>query len=213
MLHCLSRLWSLTMKEHCLHVHMGQCKGQCQLSSIEVHIQTLIFWLIINIFKQCFRGTYVRGCTCDSQHGRFQGCVLGQLGVESGIHMSDGYFWLGGDIELKLGRMKKTTWSYQCVKEHVCVSVWVPEHRLWVKGTSAWALFYWNCYGLINTGMLFLCKGSHSRVINKYIKLYSALKCVSSIFVCKCIYLIYTHFWPLFDNLIVYVYLFALVLF
>ena len=38
-------------------------------------------YILINnqYFRQCFRDMYVRGCTCDSQCGRFQGCILGQL--------------------------------------------------------------------------------------------------------------------------------------
>ena len=44
--------------------------------------------------------------------------------------MSEDYFGLGGDIGLKLGRMKETIWGYQCVKGHVCASVWASECKL-----------------------------------------------------------------------------------
>ena len=50
-------------------------------------------------------------------------------------------------------------------------------------------------------------------VINNTVEYHKALKCLNFIFALSCIYLIYTHFDHLFDYLIVYICLFALVLF
>ena len=61
--------------------------------------------------------------------GYFRGVFQAIQWVDSGIHMGD-YFGLEGGTGLKLGRMRGSIWSYQCVKEHVCASVWVSEYKL-----------------------------------------------------------------------------------
>ena len=79
-LYDLSRLWLLTGEECCLQVQRGQYnvkvslihRGTCSNPDILINNQ---------YFGQYFRGTYVRWCTCGSQCGAFQGCVLGQPGV------------------------------------------------------------------------------------------------------------------------------------
>ena len=43
------------------------------------------------------------------------GCVLGKLGVVSGIHIYENNSGLGGGIWLKLCKMKGSVWVYQCV--------------------------------------------------------------------------------------------------
>ena len=58
-----------------------------------------------------------------------------------------------------------------------CVCVYI-----YMKGTSGWALFYWQCHSFTNTGVLFHLRGVIG-VTNKYTKLYDALKCVSCIFI------------------------------
>ena len=144
------------------------------------------------------------------------GVCFRPTGGVSGIHMIEDYFGLGGDIGLKLCRMKGSVWGYQCVR-HVCTSVWVSVHKLWVKGTSGWALFYWQCHNFTNTGVLFLFKGGHWGITNKYGKLYNALKCVNCIFIVFLTVIVFNWFihisWPFSDNLIVYFCLFVLVLF
>ena len=46
--------------------------------------------------------------------GGFRVCFRPTGGI-SGIHMSEDYFGLGGDIGLKCCRMKGSVWGYQCV--------------------------------------------------------------------------------------------------
>ena len=83
-----------------------KCKGgqyNVKASSIyRGNFQVAISWLLINIFRQCFKGMYVRRCTCGSQCGSLQWFGLGQLGGVSGIHMSGNYFGLGGVLDWNL---------------------------------------------------------------------------------------------------------------
>ena len=61
------------------------------------------------------------GCADGSQYKSFQGCVLGQLGGVSGIHMNGDYFGLGEGIGLKLGRMIGSIWGYPLCLKTLCV--------------------------------------------------------------------------------------------
>ena len=63
---------------------------------------------------------------------------------------------MGGGIELKLGRMIEEVWVYLCLYGHICAFVSVSVCKTCVKGTSAWALFYWKCHAFTGTGVLFL---------------------------------------------------------
>ena len=110
----------------------------------------------------------------------------------SGIHMSEDYCGLVGSTGLKLDRMKETVsmLSSMYVHQSACLSV----YEVWVK-VQVSGHCYWKCHSFINTGGLLGSKGVMG-VINNTAKFYKALKWLTCIFAVKCIYLIYTHFWP-----------------
>ena len=149
----MSRLWQLTGEVYCLQVQRQQYNVKANWI-YRGNFQITIFWLIINIFRQCFIGSYVRRCTCDSQSEIFQGCGWCQLGCVSGIHMSGIYFWLGVGTGVRLGRMIGGIWSYHCVQRYVCaclsVCTWDMSEGYKSLGTILLEVpcFYW-CWGAI----------------------------------------------------------------
>ena len=153
-----------------------------------------------------------KGCTCGSQCVRIFGCILGQLGGSQwNKHERTTLNWEGVQCWnlVEWCREFGATCMYSSMS--VCLSVCLCmrfECRVQVSGfcfiKSAIVLLTLGCYcdvrGVIG-------------VINNTVKYHKALKCLCYIFALKCYSLIYTHFDHLFDYLIVYICLFALVLF
>ena len=116
------------------------------------NLQIPIFWLIINIFRQCFRGTYTRGCTWGSQCSRFQGCILGHLVGRKWNSHEWGLLWIGG-TGLKLQNER------ECLELPVCVKMCVHLSE------CLYASYVWRVqvaeYGFIGSAMVLLILGCY----------------------------------------------------
>ena len=73
---------------------------------------------------------YVKMCTSCSQSRRASGCVLDQLGVVVGIHISENTFGLGGGIRAKFCRIIKSIWICKYARYHVCAFVYLSVHEV-----------------------------------------------------------------------------------